>query len=153
MYEPAQITDHKLVVLAREIAMDVVPLETILRSAGITSNQWEAIQKQPRFQEVLSAEMLAWESAVNTADRVKLKAAACVEDALLEMHGRLHDRREPMSARVELFKSLAKLGGLETSSKADVQMGERFQLTINIGDGRAREITSEVTRVIEHEDL
>lgn len=153
MQDIVEIADNTLVKLAREIAMDVVPLETILKAAGIASNQWETIQKQPRFQSILSAEILAWESAVNTADRVKLKAAACVEDALLEMHGRLHDRREPMSARVELFKSLAKLGGLETSPKTDVQMGERFQLTINIGDGRAREITSEVTRVIEHEEL
>ena len=44
-----------LVKLARELAIGILPLKTILESHQIDQNAWETIQKHPRFLQVLEA--------------------------------------------------------------------------------------------------
>jgi hypothetical protein len=151
---PAQKTlgEPQLVALAREIAMDIMPIETILRTYGINQTQFETIQKLSRFQHLLAQQAEIWQSAMNTNERVKAKAAAALEDWLPELHARLHDRSQTLTAQITGGQLLAKLAGLGLE-KAEANTGPGFHLEIHIGDGSTRvvDVTPKVSQPLELE--
>lgn len=149
------LNDSKLVSLAREIAMDIAPLETILEGASITPEQWEIISQSGRFKSLLAAEAEAWNTALNTHERVKLKAAAMMEEWLPELNSRLHDRGENLTAKIEGGKLLAKIASVGERVMGDGDGGgERFSVTINLGADTQLKFEKELpAKVIEHEPL
>jgi len=156
MAVPAKLpgsSEVTLVKLAREIAMDIHELDTILKANDISKTEWARISKHPQFIEYLQSEISAWQSAVNTEQRVKLKSAALIEMWLEEANARLHDAKENLAPKTELAKFLGRLAGIgvsNTSVSGDV--GERVNITINLGADHAVSVTKTVTpRVIEHE--
>lgn len=124
--------EQKLVALAREIAFDLKPLSQILKELSITGEQYNTIAASPLFKHILSQEIANWGSALNSQERVKLKTQHMIELSLEEFFARLHDPKEPLSAKVELAKLIAKLGGMD-QTKQEATTGERFQVTINLG--------------------
>jgi len=131
----AELQDEALLVrLVREIATDLYDIETILKRHDIDEEKWERLKANPRFRALLESEITAWQSALNTHERVKLKAAAMVEDWLVEAHSRLHDNTENLNAKNELAKLVTRIAGMGLTN-ADVQGsgGEKFQVTINLG--------------------
>lgn len=123
---------QKLISLAREIAMDMKELPAILTELSITPEQFDKIKSSKVFQHVLAEEVANWGSALNTQERVKLKSQAMIEMSLEEFYARMHDAKEPLNAKVELLKTLAKIGGVDTT-KSEQAAGERFMVTINMG--------------------
>ncbi|MCK1742189.1 hypothetical protein IVA80_15295 [Bradyrhizobium sp. 139] len=139
--------------LAREIAMDIHPLESILKQYSIASDEWVALQRNGRFVALLSSAVEEWNSALNTHERVKLKAAAMMEEWLPELNNRLHDRDEALPAKIEGGKMLAKIAGMGERAQIEGSSGERFTVTINLGSGGQQlEFSKEVQpKVIEGE--
>lgn len=145
--------DMILIKLAREIAMDILPLENILENHKILPENWSKIAENPRFQGILQDQIVAWQSATNTAERVKLKSLAFVEEALPEFYARAHDQKEPLSAKVELLKTISKFGGIGGNAFDAAMGGEKFSVTINLGADQSLKIEKTLpTKVIEHED-
>jgi hypothetical protein len=142
-----------LVKLAREIAMDIQPIESILKQYSITDERWEELQRNARFKALVDSESEAWNSAVNTHERVKLKAAAMMEEWLPELNNRLHDLEETLPAKIEGGKMLAKIAGMGERVANEGPVGERFTVTINLGAQAAPiEISKELPgKVIEGE--
>jgi hypothetical protein len=139
--------------LAREIAMDIRPLDDVLKTHGVDHYRWESISNSPRFQSLLRSEVESWESATNTAERVKIKALAFVEESLPEFFARAHDRREPLNSKVEVLKTIAKFAGVGGSNAEGIGTGERLMVTINLGADHSLTIEKDVTsKVIDHED-
>jgi len=122
-----------LVKLARELALGILPVKTILELHQIDPNSWETIQKHPRFLQVLEAETAAWSSALNTHERVKLKSAAMIEEWLPEAYTRMHDRTETLTSRTELGKLIRDLAGFTKQGVGVEATGEKFSVTINLG--------------------
>jgi hypothetical protein len=129
----ARINDVMLVKLARELAMDIHPLEDILKAHGIEPKQWGYIQDMPRFQALLETETAQWNGALNTQERVKIKASAMIEEWLPEAHERMHDRGESLNAKTELGKLIRDLAGFSKNGVGVEGSGERFSVTINLG--------------------
>jgi hypothetical protein len=127
------VNEVTLVKLARELAMDVLPLETILEANQIDQDTWEIIQNHSRFKQLLETESAAWGSALNTQERVKLKAAAMLEEWLPEAFARMNDRQESLNAKTELGKLVRDLGGFSKNGVGIEGGGERFSVTINLG--------------------
>ena len=144
--------DTRLVVLAREIAMDLQPIETILKTLNIDDSAWEAIRGNARFQSLVESEVIAWQAAGNTAERVKLKAASMIEEWLPELYARMNDGKETLTAKIEAGKLAARLAELGLN-KANVEgVGERFSITINLGADSQLTFTKELpAKVIEGE--
>lgn len=140
--------------LAREIAMDIRPLEDVLKTHGIDQTRWESISNSPRFQSLLRSEVESWESATNTAERVKIKSLAFVEESLPEFFARAHDRREPLNSKVEVLKTVAKFAGVGGSNAEGAIAGEKLMVTINLGADHSLTIEKDVTsKVIEHQEM
>lgn len=116
--------------LAREIALEIQPLEQVLTVHGVEPWEFERIRQNPRFQQLLVEGLAIWNSSVNTPERIRLKQMQIVEQALPEMYARLHDPKESLSAKVELFKALSR--GAMPEKQAEVG-GERVTITINLG--------------------
>jgi hypothetical protein len=132
--------------LAREIAMDIHPLEKILEAQKVSTDQWDWIRQNPRFQLLLSSCTEAWNSATNAAERVRVKSLFFIEEALPEFFARVHDKRENLSAKTEVLKAVSKLAGLGQSEGAGVG-ADRFSVTINLGGNKTLNITKDVTPV------
>jgi hypothetical protein len=141
-----------LLSLTRDIAQDILPLEEILKLNGVTASRFALIQNLPRYRSMLHQARLEWATAKNSAERVRLKTAIMIEDALPELHSRLHDRTELLASKVRLAEFLGKLSGITEKANASGPAAETFKVVINLGEDRKLEIEKSLpTKVIEHE--
>lgn len=146
--------DAKFLRLSREIAMDIHPLEEILKRAEVSPAQWEFVRVNKRFQDLLAQQIEAWNSATNTQERVRIKSLSFVEEALPEFFSRAHDKNESLNSKVEILKTVSKFAGLDRSGSDGVDLGTRFSVTINLGTQTVKidkELPSGVT--IDHAPL
>jgi hypothetical protein len=154
LFDPAN-SDIAMVKLAREIAMDIQPLEIILKQYAISDETWTQLQSNTKFQMLLGTEVEAWQTALNTHERVKMKSAAMLEEWLPDLNMRMHDHEEALPAVIEAGKMLARIAGLGMPGDVTAgNVGERFVINISMGPQAepvsfAKDITSQVT--IEHE--
>lgn len=125
--------DTRILRLVRDIAVNLHDIETILKHHQITPETWANIQSNPVFVRLLETETAAWNSAANTHERTRLKAAALVEEWLCEANARLHDKEESLSAKVELGKLLTKIAEIGVVTAGASAAGERFSVVINLG--------------------
>lgn len=128
--------ENRLRSLAREIAMDILELDDILRHHGVSTAEWARIERNKQFQAMYHSEVVVWNSALNTEERTKLKAQALLEMALLPAQAMINDKNEPASARVEMVKTIAKISGITEKVQAQGVPGERFVINIDMGAGK-----------------
>jgi hypothetical protein len=115
--------------------------------------RWDEINKSSAFQSLLRSEVEAWNSATNTAERVKIKSLAFVEEALPEFFARAHDPKEPLNSKVEVLKTVSKFAGVGGSLDGAIA-GEKLMVTINLGADQTLKIEKDVTsKVIEHQEI
>jgi hypothetical protein len=145
-----QVTEKKLLCISRELARGLLSLDQILENNEVSQAEFDEYQQNPRFQQMLGEQVSEWQSADNTPERLKLKAAAALEDWLPELHARIHDRTESLTAKIEGGKLLAKLSGVGEKSDSVIGGGERFSVTINIGD---QKVSFEKMKTIDAEAL
>lgn len=129
---PATLTPFDLARLAREIAMDIKELSAILTVYNLTPAQYDVIKKHPQFKRMLESAIIDWNSALSTHDRIKVEAAAVLEDALPKLGARMTNGAESLAMQVEAGKLMAKLAGIGENTHGP-QGGEKFTITINLG--------------------
>lgn len=151
MLAPSQ-SDLAIVKLAREIAMDIQPLELILKQYSIDPQRWEELQRNGKFIRLLESQVEEWNSALNTHERVRAKSAAMLEEWLPELNNRLHDREIGLPAKVEGGKLLAKMAGVGEREVGSGGGGERFTITINLGEDHKLSFEKQAPLTIEHSD-
>lgn len=136
--------DVKLLKLAREISMDIRPVEEILKSFEVSSSEWDEICTNPTFKQYMRSCIEEWASVTNTQERVRLKSLAFVEEALPEFYARAHDSRESLAAKTEILKTVAKFAGVGAQAEG-VMQGEKMVVTINLGSDHQLKIERDVT--------
>ncbi len=134
------ITEEIVAKIAREIAIDLFRVDQILASVGVTDKEWKVIREMPEFDRLVHSYREEWLSAKNTEERVRVKTAVIIEQALPELDRRLHLPGEPLSAKVELLKTLGKLAGQGFSQAPNAGEG-KAQVTISISIGKPTPIT------------
>lgn len=141
-----------IVKLAREIAMDLRELDQILKQHGVTPAKFEELKRHPYFVRVLSAEVEAWESATNTSERVKLKAAAMMEEWLPSLYGRITNPDEDLMKVVKGGELVVKVAGLNADTGGNSNPSDKVVITINMGADNKLQVAKTVTpQVIEHD--
>lgn len=143
-----------LAALAREIAMDIFPVEEVLAIHKLTDQEWQRIALNPKFQEMLASMQREWLSAANTRDRVRIKAATGLESMLETYIREIADESIPLTQRVEAGKFLARLGELDGALDKLGGQGAAGHVTINITTSADRPtITLTATREPALDDL
>lgn len=146
------LTETQLVKLAREIAMDIQPIETILKQYSISSETWDSLQRNSKFQQLLSSQVEEWNGAMNTHERVRAKSAAMLEEWLPELNNRMHDSGEALPAKIEAGKMLSRMAGIGVSAAEAGGGGTRFTVTINLGEDHKLSFEKQLpAKVIEHD--
>lgn len=143
--------DVTMLKLARELAMDMRPLEAILATHEVTSDEWGVIANHPVFQGYLRGALEEWQSATNTQERVRLKSLSFVEEALPEFFARAHDPKETLASKIEVLKTISKFAGVGGTVEGAIA-GERMVVNINLGADHQLHIEKDYT-VIEGEAL
>jgi hypothetical protein len=136
--------DQLFLQLAREIAMEIQPLDQILKNNNVTPAVWERIRTNTRFNQLLASNVEAWGSSLNTAERVRVKSLAMIEEVLPEFYVRMTDQKENLNHKVEALKTVAKFAGVGEKA-GDGTPGERFTVTINLGADQQLKIEKNVT--------
>lgn len=132
---PARIEElgpAKLAKLAREVAMDVKDLPVILGHYNLTVADFERLKENEFFKRALEAVTIEWNSALSTHDRIKIEAAAILEDNMPALSARMVKNEEPLNAAVEAGKLFAKIAGIGDGAK-EAHPGEKFTININLG--------------------
>jgi hypothetical protein len=144
--------DIKLVKLARGIAMGIKELPDILFDNSLTLREFDEIRQNSHFNQILAAEVKAWEGASNTSERVRVKAGSLIEEYLPELYARLNDRNEPFMAKMKAFEQLTKLAGWnERDLPAMGSPGDKVSVIINLGNDDKRVYQKELPpKVIDH---
>lgn len=129
----ARISDNEISRLAREIARDIRPLDEILKSFGLDAAQFDKVSDAKFFQVRLQEEIQLWNASdpLSIAKRIETKAATMIEDCLLEVFAMIHDREQPMQAKVAALQWAARMAGMGEARQADTSGG--VKITINVG--------------------
>jgi hypothetical protein len=147
------LSEGIMIKLAREIAMDIQPLDAILKDNGLDQDTWNVIQNNTRFRMLLETETSAWGSALNTQERLRLKSAAALEEWLPELFTRMNDRAESLNAKVEAGKLISRWAGVGMGGTQGVEGSEKFSVTINLGADNQIKIEKDLPyKVIDHEE-
>lgn len=126
--------DIHVIKLAREVAIDHYPLNEVLDRYGVSTEDWEALQEYPRFQELLAFEKQQWHGALNTNQRVRLKSATLIEEFMEKGDAYLHDKETTFNSKIEFVKLLGKFAGLDAPAPTvGPAVGGRVTININMG--------------------
>lgn len=137
--------------LAREIARDLVPLDTILERYKIDEEEYQRILRHPMFQQRLQEELDVWGASTPRAitERISAKAATMIEESLIEVYALVHDKAQPMAPKIEALKWASKLAGVGERETKDLMPGERIRFNIFIGDKKVSIEKEAETKTIE----
>src|SRR5215207_8361728 len=141
---PVPNMDRKMRLVARELAVDIMEPETIVKKFDLTVAEWDAIIQHPQFKEMLIEEKERWHSSLNTKERVEYKTWQILEGALIQFQEYLHSPSFSDTAKVQLYMAMQKQVGIgQRDSVQNGSLGERFQITINMGgDKSEHDVTS-----------
>jgi hypothetical protein len=119
--------------VARELAIDIMEPATIVEKFEMTVEEWDYIIQHPLFKEMILEEKERWHSSMNTKERIEYKANQILEDSLLVIQQYIHSPSFSDTAKVQLLQVLQKQTGVGNKDDRAVALGERFQITINMG--------------------
>ena len=120
--------------LAAELAVELLPVEEILKRFDLTAGQLRVMLKDPQFRSMIKQFRQEWHEAANAKERIRLKASLMVEDNLLELHALFNSIDVNPTSRLEAFKQMTQLADV-LPSKESTYSGPKFNLTLNLGQG------------------
>lgn len=118
--------------LALELVSGLSSVKDVLDRYGMTELELRQKLATPGFQALLKETRQAWQSDLNARERVKLKAALLVEDSLMSVFRVANDKDVGVTARLDAFKSLAKIASVDEADKQAGGGAGRFVLNINV---------------------
>ena len=132
--------------LAREVAMDIKERGAILREFGLSYAQYEFLESSNEFYKAaLNAACIEWHAPMSTPDRIRVEAAAILEESLVGLGARMQNKAEGLPGVIEAAKLFAKVAGVGEREAAGAAAGERFTINIDIGGGQT--VTTEVKTI------
>lgn len=141
---PETFGPQNLAALAREIVMSIREIPDILATFKLTPAQYERVKSLPYFQKALDTLSIEWNSALSTAQRIKVGAAAILENGMPNLGARMTNPSEPYTAQIEAGKLFAKLAGVGEPATGSGG-GERFTISINLGADTVLRYEKDVT--------
>lgn len=147
------LTEVDISRLARELARGLQPLEMVLQVAGVSSEAFEQLKDNAIFQQRMVEEAQLWSATTKHSiqDRVATKAAAMIEELLVDAVDIVQNPEIPGAARVQALQFIAKLGHLGEERQTREDGSGRVQINIVIGKERISFDKETEGRVIEGE--
>lgn len=135
----ANITGLDLNRLAEELGAGLRPPLAVWQSFGIvTRKDAEAVLGLGVFQEMLHEAHIRWHTKTNLRERIKAKTLVGMEQFLPDMFDDAMDPARPLHHRVQMWKFLGALAGLDAEASAAGGMaaiGGGVSITIDLSGG------------------
>ena len=128
--------------LAFELAAELSTIDDILERYDITKTELKKKLKNEGFSQMYKEFKGVWKSDLSVKERIRIKSMVLVEDSLLAVHEMVHNHDNSLGARMDAFKSLAKVATVDAPDKDQAAVGERINISINI-PGAEKPITYE----------
>lgn len=114
------------------LALQVEDLDQILDRFNLTPERFALLQPLPAFRKAVAE---AEKEVRETGHTFKLKCKGIAEDFLDSLYLSLHDDSVGLTTKVDVFKYLVKMGGLEPVpiKEASGPTGTAVQININLG--------------------
>lgn len=120
--------------LARDFAMDIKERHVILKEHGLSETQYDFIEANNDFYKAaLHAACIEWHAPLSTQERIKVEAAAILEDSLIGLGVRMQNKSEGLPGVIEAAKLFAKVAGVGERDVGGAAPGERFVINIDLG--------------------
>ena len=156
---PAKVSDFHAITdvdarLAVEIALRLRTTQELLDTYNLTPQALKAKINNPQFRAQVKQARTLWNSDLSVKERIRLKTQLLVEDSLLPLFGMVHNDNLAPAARTEAFKTLAKVADVDSSDKQQADIGARFTVSINLGQGQPPLVIDApaASRSLSHED-
>ena len=133
--------DHRQITkIARQMVIGAMQPEVVLRSEGITDEQFQRfIRPTELYRRVYNTFLLEWQSPLSTNKRIAILSAVLLEDGLMDLALRMVDGNTPFNSAIEAAKALAKFAGIgESTGQQSLAPSERFTVTINLATPEVR---------------
>jgi len=130
--------------LAYDVASKLLTVDDILVKYELTREEFMRLVKTDEFKKLYAEAKLAWEGDAKA--RIQAKAAMAVEDSLLTVHSMLVNDMVPATARLEAFKQLKSIAGVEPDKK-ETGTGAHVAISINLGDAGGTTIEATATPI------
>lgn len=128
------LTWPELSKLARDMAMDIKERHVILQEHKLTQTQYDFLEANNDFyRNALAEACKQWHAPLSTQERIKVEAAAILEDSLLGIGARMQNKAEGLPGVIEAAKLFAKVAGVGEQSGGNVSSSERFVINIDLG--------------------
>ena len=136
--------------LANELARGLYEPEDVLKMYGLTAELFnERVKDNHSFMTFYAEAHAIWHASSNSKERVSAKAGVIFEQWLREANRLMHDPANPMAAKVDLGKTLAKLANFEPVREADAGPSNGVHVTINLDHARIHPQTITIDKVID----
>jgi len=137
------LTWPELAKLARELAMDIKEEAVILKEFKLDNAQFEFLKvHNDFFRETFAAACKEWHAPLSTQDRIKVEAAAILEDSLLGLGARMQNKGEGLPGVIEAAKLFAKIADVGERKDGAAAPGERFSINIDLGADQKITVTA-----------
>ncbi len=129
--------------LAREIAMDIKERHAVLAAFTLTETQYEFLEANNEFYKAaLASACKEWHAPLTTQERLKVEAAAILEDSLPGLGARMQNKAEGLPGVIEAAKLFAKVAGVGERESGNATPGERFTINIDLGGDNKFAVTT-----------
>jgi hypothetical protein len=130
---PVLLEEQKLRHLATELAKDIADPADVLKALELTDADYQFIKDTRAFKVMYQAALAEWHGAGNVQKRVKFKSAAMIEEVLPVFYQDITNPESPLSAKVELLKTIAKFGSIGNPEPVlPGNNGQFFKLEIHL---------------------
>jgi hypothetical protein len=122
--------------LAREIARNLIPIGRIQERYHITEDEYQRIVGSNFFRLRLEEELELWNASTPKAiqERISAKSLTMIEESIPEVFELIHDKKQPMSAKIDALKWASSVAGLIKRDSGPADSSERVRFNIYIGD-------------------
>jgi hypothetical protein len=127
------LTPAQLAKLAREVVMEIREIKDILPQFGVTPAQYARLAEHPTYKRILDAISIDWNCATNTESRIKISAAAILEENLPVLGARMGSDSEPLREAIEAGKLFSRLAGLSSDQEGRGGSDGKFVINIDLG--------------------
>jgi len=126
--------------------MELQPLERILEEFKLAQDEYAVVKLIPYFKRVCEEFAAEWNRITSTQDRLRLISAVMLEEGLPRLGSQMVDPNIGAAVAVETGKFFAKIAGVGDGPKVnEASAGDRFTITINLGEDHKLKFTKDVT--------
>lgn len=136
------LSPPQLAELARDVAMDIKERHVVLSKFKLKTQHYEFLETYNEFyKNALHAACIDWHAPLSTQERIKIEAAAILEDSLIGLGVRMQNKGEGLPGVVEVAKLFAKVAGVGERETGGGTPGERFVINIDLGGDQKTSIS------------